>query len=365
MPKKPESWDLAMPSFKETSRHFESLFDQAHPEHVKGTCSTLYSSYNAEKTAVYRINERYPNCRFIFIARNPVERVESSYREMHNGDFGAPFELDKCMDAFPVMVRDSCYTERIARYRQVFKDDQIHVLFLEDLIRNTAQELKKCFRHIHVDPEIKLPSQSAHLNPGRSKYYDSRFYRHIKSIRLIQPWVKNNGVVGDTLTKCLGLRRPFRRPINWNESAISILNKHILPDTTRFLEDYGKVPGFWPNPYANFTPEFKYDLQHPRYNENTDVSMEDFVPVVKPNLTIHPVSNGYLVYDDLLDQLHQINHSAGTVLSLCHDGRTCADIANTVKQKFKLEYIPAIEVMESIDQLSDNELLVNDGFNNL
>ena len=365
MPQEPESWVLAMPDYERRRPLFESQFDAAEPGMIQGTCGTLYSSYKAENGAVRRIKNLYPESRFLFIARNPVKRIESSYREMHNGDFGAPFGLGDCMESLPAMVHDTCYRERIALYRDVFAEEQIHVLFLEDLVADTESELAKCFRHIGVEPLVYPRSQEVHLNAGSSKCYDTRLYRWLRKSRVAGHWIRQGEPWSDMVAKWLQLRRPFRHPVVWDDRAISLLNEQVMPDATGFLEDNGKPPGFWPNPYSDFSPGYSIIADDPSGSPEATIHLEDFVPIPKPNLTVHPTQTGYLLYDDAIDQLHQINASAAVVLSLCHDGRDCSDIATAIKRQFGLEYIPAGEVLEAVVSFSDSGILVNDGLKNI
>ena len=110
-----------------------------------------------------------PDCRFIFIARNPLRRIESSYREMHHSGvkFGlnAPYGLADNLQMFPQMIKDSLFFERISKYLQAFGRDSVQVIFLEDLKANPQLELEKCFRHLGVDSRFRAQRAQPFVHP--------------------------------------------------------------------------------------------------------------------------------------------------------------------------------------------------------
>jgi len=247
--KEPWHFSLSEEEFRERGADYDQHFVPALPGQLLGEGSVSYSGYLKEDISIARIRENNPRCRFIFIARNPLRRIESSYREMHNSGvlFGlnAPYDLAENLEVFPQMIRDSCFFERISKYVAAFGQEPILVLFLEDLSRDPQGELARCFRHLGVEEGFQV-QLGARLNQGSSKYYDSRPLR----------WLRSNPRTGfklarlspqqqDRLLIPLGLRRPFRQPIEWSERALAIVRQQVLPDARRFLAAYGKAPDFW------------------------------------------------------------------------------------------------------------------------
>jgi hypothetical protein len=249
IPELKEPWYFSASDFPRQQDDYIQHFSPALPGQLLGEGSVSYSHHDKEDISIERIRENNPDCRFIFIARNPLRRIESSYREMHHSGvkFGlnAPFGLAKSLRAFPQMVEDSLYFERISKYVNAFGGDSILVLFLEDLVRQPQQEVAKAFRHLGVEAEFRIDG-NLRLNEGSSKLYDTRILRLIRS----KPWsgyklARLNPEQQDRLLKPLGLRRAFSRPVQWDAASIAMVREQVMPDSQRFLAAYGKPPDFW------------------------------------------------------------------------------------------------------------------------
>ena len=139
MPELKEPWYFSSRHYTPNAPGYARHFAAARPGQLLGEGSQSYSTYEDEGVSIERIREHNPDCRFIFMARHPLRRIESSYREMHHSGvmFGlnAPFGLADSLERFPQMIRDSMFFERISGYLQAFGPEAILVLFLEDLRR--------------------------------------------------------------------------------------------------------------------------------------------------------------------------------------------------------------------------------------
>jgi hypothetical protein len=230
---------------------YDQLFASASPEQKKGEGSPSYSSAQREDDSIARIRENNPQCRFIFIARHPKRRIESSYREMqHSGvRFGlnAPFELGQCITEYPQMLNDSLFYSRIEKFIATFGRESIRVVFLEDLSADLRGELKGCFEHVGVDP-ARLPEfEDLRLNSGSQKLYDTRLMRYLRGNIFFGPSIaKISPAAQDKWFSRLLLRKPFKgAPIVWDDKALAAYREHVVPEACRFLELCNKPPEFW------------------------------------------------------------------------------------------------------------------------
>jgi hypothetical protein len=249
IPELKEPWYFSSTDFPAREADYIQHFTPALPGQLLGEGSVNYSGFEREDISIARIRDNNPDCRFIFIARNPLRRIESSYREMHHSGvkFGlnAPYSLAENLQRFPQMIRDSMFFERISKYVDAFGKEAIRVLFLEDLNRRPQQELQKCFSHLGVDVGFQV-KEEMRLNKGSSKYYDTRILRYIRS----KPWsgfklARLNPEQQDRLLQPLRLRRPFTQPVQWDESASAMVRDSVLPDAKKFLTAFGKNADFW------------------------------------------------------------------------------------------------------------------------
>jgi len=244
-----EPWYFSSKDFPAQQAAYIQHFSPAQPGQLLGEGSVSYSGHAREDISISRILDNNPDCRFIFIARNPLRRIESSYREMHHSGvkFGlnAPYGLSECLKTFPQMIEDSLFLERISKYIVAFGADAILVLFLEDLQQDPAREMEKCFRHLGLDHGFRVTDRPR-LNQGISKFYDTRILRYLRC----QPWsgfklARLNPEQQDKLFRSLGLRRAFRKPIAWDDESLAMVRRRVLPDSQKFLEANGKPSDFW------------------------------------------------------------------------------------------------------------------------
>ncbi len=137
---------------------YQSLFERAQPGQKCGDGSTCYSSAEYEYRAYQRALDRFPDLKVILIARDPIARLESSFRYMHHvgHEWGvwASDCIGETLKMLPNMIRDTMYWQRLICLRSYFPDDRIHILFLEDFNADSAGELAKCCRFLGVSDDF-------------------------------------------------------------------------------------------------------------------------------------------------------------------------------------------------------------------
>lgn len=248
IPELKEPWYFSADDFEERGTMYRALFCSAREGQLLGEGSVSYSGYDKEDVSVERIHANNPHCRFIFIARNPMRRIESSYREMHHSGvrFGlnAPYSLAACLDVFPQMINDSCYMRRIGRYLDRFGEEAVHVLFLEDLRLDPQGELDRCFAHLSLPGHAVSLSRA--LNRGADKLRDSRLLRFFRTrawsgvpLSRIRPEQQ------DSIFKPLGLRVRFKHAVDWDGDSRRIFAEQVEEDARAFLKRFGKPGDFW------------------------------------------------------------------------------------------------------------------------
>ena len=246
-----EPWYFSREDFETQHAHYDGHYAAALENQLKGDGSVEYSGYLSEDIAAERIYQNNPTCRFLFIAREPKARIESSFREMHHSgvQFGldAPYELSECLRTFPQMTQDTLYWKRISKFRDQFGDEAISVVFLEELIANQQATLEQCFRHLGVGADRFPGASGLNLNAGEAKLYDTRLLRRIRNTQVIGPQLAKIGPSSqDKLLAPLKLRKPFgRKSVNWDAGSLDCFQRDIAADSVSFLEFYGKSAEFW------------------------------------------------------------------------------------------------------------------------
>jgi len=250
IPKMKEPWYFCADNFEQKHGFYDQVYKPAKPGQLLGDCSTSYSSFEKEKIATQRIYKNNPDCKLIFLVRNPKARMISSYKEMHHSaaNFGltAPYALGECLEMFPQIVKDSLYWERLKIYRDTFGDDSIIVVFMQDLLKDRISVLKACFEHLGVDPNKFPDAELEKLNDGDQKRYDSRLLRFLWMNKLTGPRTSKLTHAKPELMNKLGLRRKFGgKTIKWDAGSLKILEDQIHKDSRQFLKHYNKPAAFW------------------------------------------------------------------------------------------------------------------------
>jgi hypothetical protein len=151
-----------------------------------GSVFNLLSPGAAEKIKTFN-----PEAKIIIMLRNPVEMVYSLHREhLSNGDETIE-DFESALNAEPerrqgrlVPPFHNCpleglfystvakYSEQVHRYKSVFSEDKIHIVFFDDFKADTGLEYRKVLKFLGLK-EI-IPSSLAVVNPSkvpRSKTY--------------------------------------------------------------------------------------------------------------------------------------------------------------------------------------------------
>lgn len=176
-------------AFVEDPEHYQMLVDHAPATTYVLDASTayLYSEVAAAELAQY-----HPEAKLIAILRNPIERAYSHYtmalkygmeREQPYAAFDREAQLDRAQWGV-----DECYlelgnyAEQLERYKSHFAENQLLVLFHEDLQKNPQKVLKQ------VAEFLDLPT-FAPVEPVRSNEGSVPKYPAINrmGMRLIAP----------------------------------------------------------------------------------------------------------------------------------------------------------------------------------
>jgi hypothetical protein len=252
--------DIFIPEAKETNffadafdhgwEWYEKFFENARAGQTIGEGSTFYSSGEFAEMACTRILQYFPNARFIFIARNPVRRIESSYREFHHSGaiygVNAPFSIGEALRSLPNMIEDTLYWTRLSTFRKHVPDSRLLTLLLENLERQPAVELARCFEFLGVTPSARIASTHRRLNPGDAKLYDSRLMRFMRvHPRRSRRWEQLPNRWTARLEKWLRLRRPFTGPIEWDAETLEWFLHRVGDEARQFLTYCGAPPDFW------------------------------------------------------------------------------------------------------------------------
>lgn len=164
--KRPEPhFFLKKKEFKKGYEHYiRKYFMNSLQTQIRGEAST---SYLFQKNVPARIYKYIPDCKFITMLRNPVERAISNYIfTYNNGIETLPFDeaimnegkriknpkniFEKEVQPFAYLKR-GLYFNQISNYLRYFKKKQFHFIFFDSFIADPKKEIKGVLEYLNVN----------------------------------------------------------------------------------------------------------------------------------------------------------------------------------------------------------------------
>jgi len=231
---------------------YESLFgNQSSEAKLYGDGSTFYSSFEFSALAAERISSHNPDAKLIFMARDPIARLESSFREMHHSgwEYGVhpDRDINLAVKKISNMLNDTKYWYLLNQFRKYFKDKNIQILFLEDWQRDPFSQCKMCFEFLGLQPLQDLDYHFYKCNSGDLKRMDSRLMAAIRKISVSNAiWHQMGLRSQEMLSSFFGMRPGFNIPIRWNPETLQGIAQQIGDDMLAFLEHTCQPISKWP-----------------------------------------------------------------------------------------------------------------------
>ncbi len=223
---------------------YESLFDHCQDCRAVGEGSTSYTRSMRYPESAPRIAEALPDAKLIYIVRNPLERLRSTFMQRRaNGSLKCP-TLQRMLEDDPSAIDDTRYLKQLAPYRERYPEDRFLYLFFEDLISDPNSLLKQCFRFLDVDPavEIEIPERASNQSKD---HLDRAWLGRLRSI----PGCARLSIENMPAPIWKTLDAAFARPIGdkpvWTPDAIEFALDALADDTAKFLDLAGKPADIW------------------------------------------------------------------------------------------------------------------------
>ena len=145
----------------------------------RGESSTSYSRDPVFPGVPGRIAAEIPNARFIYLVRDPVERIESAIRERmsaRRGEMrGVPVDtpiaevLGEFRDPFNGFSCSSDYIRQIRRYLEFFPGENLMVIDSDELRSKRHETLARIFEFLEVDAGFRDERMEIERNTAAEK----------------------------------------------------------------------------------------------------------------------------------------------------------------------------------------------------
>ena len=202
---------------------YERCFSHCEAGALRGEGSTSYMFFPG---VIERLLEHAPEAKFIFIFRNPVDRVYSHYNfnRQHGSEtrplaeaFEASINLEiktwenrTAWGGYYYYYQNGLSGEWLNKYIQSFGRDRIYVLSFEDLKNEPVETMDGIFRFLGVDPLDKINKEHTNktkiLKHPKAMTYASKIWIKIKGTPLGR--FLENLNVKDMVREGLGREKP-------------------------------------------------------------------------------------------------------------------------------------------------------------
>lgn len=208
---------------------------------IRGESSPSYSMYPYQSSTPEKIHELIPDCKLIYVVRDPVERAIASYVELaslgmeHRAVEKALLDFDE--PANPHLCA-SRYASQLVRFLEFFDMAQILVLDHFELLHDRQRTLRTTFEFLGVDTSFQSPEFARTFNQREHKVRYGRLGTWLMRHRILM----NRSGPFDRGPLIRPLRSVLARPIEatLTTAATNELARHLGPEVERLRELTGQ-----------------------------------------------------------------------------------------------------------------------------
>lgn len=109
-----------------------------------------------------------PDLRFIFIMRNPIERIVSTYFHWRRHSKSDATFQEFMAERGSLAVETSLYWKQLSNYFAVFPKERFHLVAFDEFVSDQNLECRKIFSFLNL-PEIEIQAEHRNKNPLKKK----------------------------------------------------------------------------------------------------------------------------------------------------------------------------------------------------
>ncbi len=165
---------------------YQQLWDWDSKVHKIALEATVdYTKSHIYPDVARKISTIKANCKFIYIMRNPLDRIESHY--IHGIAQGWGFSkqpLSKNIN--PHLIETSKYAKQIESYYKIFPAANILLLNFEDLKQDPEKTLGKICQFLGIDSDYQFQSLNTVHNSRKGRKADSTLWLALSKIKTLR-----------------------------------------------------------------------------------------------------------------------------------------------------------------------------------
>lgn len=235
-----ENWERGLP-------FYESLF----PTPAEGFQAIGEGTVYSESTEVNlpRIRSVFSpdDLKLIYIARHPLERLESAYRHNH-------LALGKKLEPFSELIKKqrwfprSRHFEVCETWREAFGKDNLHAVLFDDLRQDPVAVARSCFKFLGLNADVPLVFANRAYNHSGERAAKQRLAalqtNHLLK-KIVPPWLRPK--LSSFAINLL--KKRVEDPVKWTPESLDYACEMLEPDAKRFLASLRRDPEMWSFPH--------------------------------------------------------------------------------------------------------------------
>lgn len=234
------------PHYQNGIEWFQKFFVHCHPSKKKGEITPRYCT---DPVAAARIKEHNPDIKIIYCLRSPVDRIWSHYQFASHFVGKEDRDIMTAIREEPEYLHMSKYFANLSVYRELFSDDQIFIIWFEDIQKRPGELLSEIYSFLGVDPNFQPEKMNKKSNAARV----SRFVHLQKWIRKTNYVLISMGMAGlikrmkraglNEFVTMINSKPLVKKPIP--EEAKNYIIEHVRDDVNQLEKLFNKDLSHW------------------------------------------------------------------------------------------------------------------------
>jgi len=163
---------------------YRSLWDFDATRHkVALEASTNYSKHQSFPDTTERIASVDAEFKFVYLVRDPIDRIESHYTHGLATQWGSGASIDEGVHLDDHLLDVSRYASQLGRYRDRFGRDAIFIVRFDDLKTRPDEVIRDVLKFAGIDPAGFELSESRIDNTNHNRVVNDPVWRRLRKIR--------------------------------------------------------------------------------------------------------------------------------------------------------------------------------------
>lgn len=194
---------------------YAGLFDHCGAAKIIGEASTSYSRIHHHPGVDERIQKSLPHAKIILMVRHPMDRIVSAYIEwLATPNHDQTYEsINDALVGMPTFVEASRYWKIFCTYRDRFGEENIHIVWFDDLVAEPNQTYSGVCRFLGINDTWLPPGKSVRSNTRNEVEERAQYFGHdVTAVDL-----------------------------SWNQDSRNLLRRELKTDITNFLKNFDRA----------------------------------------------------------------------------------------------------------------------------